>query len=140
MTKDCRTYTNDEIYFLSKTLSEAFEGEEDKLFPAKIIYLIQKNKESLFPIALDIEESRLNILSKFDIDINGENVTIPNEKIEEINKELASILEMEQEVDIYLIEYDDLDKLELTQKQMDALMFMVENPFDIIEAEEEEEE
>ena len=139
--KEMRNYSNDEIYFISRNLSEAF-SEENKTYPAKVSYLISKNMQTLFPLAIEVEKTRLEILKKNGVNLEDtdENVTIPAEKIDDINNELASILIIKQEVPIYLISFEDLDNMELTQKQTESLMFMIQEPQEEILIEEGEEE
>ena len=47
--------------------------------------------------------------------------------MDEVNKELVDLLTLEQEVQIYTINIDNLsDDLALTTAQMEAIMFMIE--------------
>jgi hypothetical protein len=61
------------------------------------------------------------------LDTESQQYIIPPEKIEEVNKELMDLLSLEQEVQIYMININNLsDDLSLTTAQMEALMFMIE--------------
>jgi hypothetical protein len=119
--------TNNEIYSYAIALNEAFAGGEQKL-PVKINFYLQKNKKTLMALGQDIEESRMNIVRSFgEASEDGESYKIPADKINAAQKEVMDLLELEQEVEIYKINIDNLpEDLSLTTAQMEAIMFMVE--------------
>lgn len=121
------TLTNNEIYIYAKNLIEAFNDRDQKL-PIKINFYLQKNKNTLIELASSIEIARMEIAKNYgNFDTESQQYIIPPEKIEEVNKELADLLSLEQEVQIYMINIDNLsDDLSLTTAQMEALMFMIE--------------
>lgn len=119
--------TNNEIYLYAKNLIEAFNDKDQKL-PIKINFYLQKNKNTLIELAGSIEAIRMEIAKNYGtLDTESQQYIIPPEKIEEVNKELTDLLSLEQEVQIYMINIDNLsDDLSLTTAQMEALMFMIE--------------
>lgn len=119
--------TNNEIYSYAIALNEAFASGEQKL-PVKINFYLQKNKKILTSLGQDIEESRMGIVRSFgELTENGESYMIPAEKVSEAQKEIAELLALEQEVEIYKVNIDNLpEDLSLTTAQMEAIMFMVE--------------
>ena len=121
------TLTNNEIYIYAKNLIEAFNDRDQKL-PIKINFYLQKNKNTLIELASSIEIARMEIAKNYgNFDTESQQYIIPPEKIDEVNKELADLLSLEQEVQIYMINIDNLsDDLSLTTAQMEALMFMIE--------------
>lgn len=124
--------TNGEIYNINSILMDVFKEEDNThYFSAKINFLIQKNKKNITDAAFAVEKVRLEIINKY----KTENNTIPQDKIEEVNKELNDLLTIEQEVHIYKIPFEDLENIEFTSAQANALMFMIDDP-----KEEEEEE
>lgn len=117
--------TNNEIYSINSNLMDVFKKEDNTYyFSAKINFLIQKNKKNIMDAAIDIEKVRLEIINKY----KGDNDQIPSDKIDEINKELNDLLNIEQEVTIYKIPFEDLEGIEFTSAQANALMFMIEDP------------
>lgn len=118
---------NNEIYAYAKSLIEAFSDKDQKL-PIKINFYLQKNKNTLIELASSIETARMEIAKNYGtLDSESQQYIIPPEKIEEVNKELMDLLSLEQEVQIYMINIDNLsDDLSLTTAQMEALMFMIE--------------
>lgn len=119
--------TNSEIYTYTNRLFEAFNDSEQKL-PIKISFYLQKNKNTLLSLAQDIEASRIEIAQTHGT-FNEETsqYDIPNDKLEEVNKELNDLLSLEQEVQIYTIDINSFsDDLTITTAQMEAIMFMIE--------------
>lgn len=119
--------TNNEIYTYTRQLMDAFQDGEQKL-PIKINFYLQKNKSTLLALAQDIEKARLEIAQNYGtLDENGEQFVIPPEKMEAAAKELEDLFTLEQDVNIYKINVDNLsDDLVMTAAQMEALMFMID--------------
>lgn len=119
--------TNNEIYTHTRQLMDAFQDGEQKL-PIKINFYLQKNKSTLLALAQDIEKARLEIAQNYGtLDENGEQFVIPPEKMEAAAKELEDLFTLEQDVNIYKINVDNLsDDLVMTAAQMEALMFMID--------------
>ena len=118
--------TNLEIYNIANKLLEAFSDEEQK-FPVKLNFFLQKNKKLLVTLAQEIEESRINIAKTYgQLNENGSFIIAP-ENTEKAQGELNALFNIEQNVDIMKINYNELDpNMELTSAQMEALMFMIE--------------
>lgn len=119
--------TNNEIYSYAVALNEAFANGDQRL-PIKVNFYLQKNKNTLVTLAQDIEESRMDIVSSFGaLTEDGASYKIPADKINEAQKEIEDLLALEQEVEIYKVNIDNLpEDLSLTTAQMEAIMFMVE--------------
>jgi hypothetical protein len=118
---------NSEIYAYAAALTEAFSDKDQKL-PIKINFYLQKNRNKLIEIAQEIEQSRLEIAKTYGT-LNEETMqyAIAPDKVEEAQKELADLFNLEQEVQIYTINIDNFsDDLTITTAQMEALMFMIE--------------
>ena len=77
----------------------------------------------------EIEESRIKVIREFGEEKDGQ-VQIPNEKVEEVNKEIAELFDIEQEMNIFMISFEDIENLEFTSAEMSALLFMIEDPED----------
>ena len=118
--------TNMEIFGLSKALNEAFNNEE-KYLPAKLNYYITKNKNVLAQLTDSIEEVRLNIIKQFGVLEEGQDYySFSPENTKIANQELANLLNITQQVDVLMIHLADLEQLEFTPRQMQALLFMIE--------------
>ena len=119
--------TNTQIYNYANNLFEAFNDGDQKL-PIKISFYLQKNKNTLLQLAQDIETSRIEIAKTYGtLDEETNQYIIPPEKMEDANKELNDLFSLEQDVQIYTINIDNLsDDITITTAQMEAIMFMIE--------------
>ena len=133
-------FTNEEIYIISESLLTAFEKEDNEYYiPAKINFLIQRNKNLLLEAAKDIEMVRLDIINKYCTKEKNEKVFMPKENIETVNQELSDLLSIEQNIPILKISFNDLDNIKFTSAQMKAIMFMI-NDDELMEEYEEDED
>ena len=57
---------------------------------------------------------------------NDDTYIISKENREVAQKELDDLIEMEQEIPILKLKFSDIENLEFTMNQMEALMFMIE--------------
>lgn len=119
--------TNLEIYNIANNLLEAFSDNTQKL-PVKVNFFLQKNKKTLLNLAQEIEEERINIAKNYgNLDPETGNYSVSVEHIEAAQQDLNNLFNIEQDVNIAKINYNDLDpNMELTTAQMEALMFMIE--------------
>lgn len=106
---------NYEIYNYTLSLQDVFNDNE-KYIPIKLNFIIQRNKKFLYDLTVDIETARQNIINREDL------------SIEEKNKELHILEQMEQDVNIKKINIDSIvnDNIELTSEQMKAILFMID--------------
>ena len=114
--------TNLEIYSIANNLMKAFDDNNQR-FPIKVNFFLQKNKKTLINLAQEIEEARINIAKKYGVlDSDASNYAITQENILPAQEELNQLFNIEQDVDIKKINFDDLDpNMELTTAQMEAL-------------------
>lgn len=125
------TFKNFEIYNLADTLLRAFadeEGNSQKL-PIKLSYTIKKNTNKLKAIAEDIEKSRVELIKKYgEATEDGQGFMVKPESEEKANVEFTELMALEEDIDIHMIDINSLsDDIELTNAQMDAIMFMIKD-------------
>ena len=116
---------NGMIYQYALTLNEALNNN-DLQMPVAVIFSIEKNKQTLMTVAQDVEKYRMDIIKKYGEEVDG-NYNVPQDKIEIANKELQDLFSIEQEVNIYKFNIEDLGDIKLTSNQMDAILFMIED-------------
>ena len=116
---------NGMIYQYALTLNEVL-NDNDLQMPVAVIFSIEKNKQTLMAIAQDVEKYRMDIIKKYGEEVDG-NYNVPQDKIEIANKELQDLFSIEQEVNIYKFNIEDLGDIKLTSNQMDAILFMIED-------------
>lgn len=118
--------TNYQIFEYMQNLFNIIEN--DNLYiPVKANFLIQKNIKIIAAAGEEIEKSRLQVAQHYGVlDSEKNQYIIPQDKIAEANKEINDLFSIEQDLDIKTFKLDDLGKAEFTPKQMQAIMFMVE--------------
>ena len=120
-------FNNNEIYQLANVIAETLENLNTYI-PAKSNFFLQKNIQTITIAAQDIEKSRLEIAKHYgQLDENEQQYKIPEDKIEEVSKELNDLLSIEQELDIKTFSIEDLGSAEFTPAQMQAIMFMIKD-------------
>lgn len=117
---------NSEILGFNNIYNEAFVNES-RYFPANVTFYLYKNLHELSNSLESIDESRNNIIKHFG-KINEETgeVSVEPDKIEKVNKELALLLDLEQEVNLFKIPLSWLSDIEFTPKQMQLLWCMID--------------
>jgi hypothetical protein len=120
--------TNNEIYSHANRLLVEFSNSAELKLPIKINFYLQKNIQTLKALALEIEENRMSIVANYGkMNKETSSYEILPDKVADAQKELADLLSLEQEVQIYMIDINHLDdNVILTMSQMDALMFMIQ--------------
>ena len=116
---------NGMIYQYALTLNEVL-NDNDLQMPVAVIFSIEKNKQTLMAVAQDVEKYRMDIIKKYGKEVDG-NYNVPQDKIEIANKELKDLFSIEQEVNIYKFNIEDLGDIKLTSNQMNAILFMIED-------------
>lgn len=119
--------TNAEIYGLNNALSTAFNSEE-RYLPAKINFYIQRNKNILAQLNESIESTRMDIIKRYGtpVEDDEQSYDFSKENLRLANNELSDLLNIVQDVSIVMVHLSDLAELEFTPKQMQALLFMIE--------------
>lgn len=117
--------SNQQIFQYSQDIVNNFSKDE-KYYPAKFNFYLQKNLKTLMNSVDEIEQSRNNTIKHYGKQVNGNEYTIPPEKIQLVNAELQELSNIEQDVNIYMVKLQDIEELEFTPQQMNALMFMIE--------------
>lgn len=102
-----KNYDLYKLYEVLFTLSH----KENIILPIKVGYVCLKNKNLLEPYYNAINDSRLRIIQKYaEQDENGD-LRVPKNKIEEANKELQEVLDMEEtDIKIQKININDIQE------------------------------
>lgn len=116
---------NGTIYQYALTLNEALNNN-DLQMPVAVLFSIEKNKQTLMAVAQDVEKYRMDIIKKYGEEVDR-NYNVPQDKIEIANKELQDLFSIEQEINIYKFNIEDLGDIKLTSNQMNAILFMIED-------------
>ena len=96
-------------------------------FCINIHFYIQKNRELLLKAYEDMEKIRLNVFNKYGTYNSEEkSFSFKTEQIEDINNELDDFKNIQYDINFLKVKLSDLEGLEFTLEQMEALMFMIE--------------
>lgn len=120
-----RLFTNNQIYKIATIISEN-PFKNDTYIPIKFNFYIQRNIEAMLQEYQKIEKHRNDIFKHYGT-MTGDQFTIPQEKIEEVNKELESLGEIKQEVNITMIPLSAIEELSLTTGELKSIMFMIDD-------------
>lgn len=128
--------TNFEIYDTTEKLLKAFSEDETQKLPIKLSFCIQKNIKKMRAAAEEIEKSRMSLLEKYGNPTeDGRGYEVPNENIETVNQEFSDLMEIEQDIAIHMIDINSIsDTVELSNAQMEAMMFMIKDEDEAQEA------
>ena len=120
------TFNNYQIYEYAQVFNDLFE-KQDLYIPVKANFVIQKNIRTITMAGSEIEEARLKIASQYgELNESQDSFIIAPDKLEKANQEIMDLFSIEQDLDIRMIKLEDLGDAELTAKQMQTLMFMIE--------------
>lgn len=119
-----KTMSNIDIYNTASILLEAFKDEMS--LPVKVNFYLQKNMNGIVEMAKEIDKTRMEIIEKYgELDEESGNYTFKEDVIDTVNKELADLFSLEQDVKINQIELDWFGSVELSSVQMAAIMYMI---------------
>lgn len=117
--------TNQEIYEKATEITVAFSNET-KYIPVKLNFAIQKNLSVLLKLKEEIENNRVKIASEYGkLNSEGTQFIIEKENREKVEQELNDLFTMEQEIDIRTCSLSQIEGIDLTMEQMQAIMFMI---------------
>ena len=57
--------------------------------------------------------------------VEGKDIVVPNEYVDEVNKKVNDLMEIENDVEIILVPIDAFEDLELNMEDIEGLMRMV---------------
>lgn len=119
-------YTNEQLYTILSNLNQEILSHEELMFPVKVNFYIQKNKNILIPLVQEIEDVRLKILSNYgEINEETQQYQLHPETMDQAIKEFNDLFAVKQMVNFCKIDLAELSSMALTMPQMDALIFMI---------------
>lgn len=121
-----KTMTNLEIYAYADALVNAFK--EEVTLPVKVNFYLQKNMTRMIEAGKEIEKTRVEIIQKYGTPTeDGQNIEVPVDSVEIVNKELEDLFALEQEIKVNEIALEAFDGIELTSSQVAAIAFMIKD-------------
>lgn len=108
-------------------LYECLKTLKDAKLNIKTSLKIIRNIRNLEQEVHDFEQAKNQIIQKYGVVNTEENtITVPENKIAEAQVELNEIVQQEVDVNILLFTIDELDSLELSLEQVNALFDFIE--------------
>lgn len=121
------TLKNSEIYNYANALAQEFGQQEVKL-PLKVNFYLQKNLKELVTLAQDIEQQRVSIAQEYGtLNEETQQYEIPPENIDSASRKLNELFNLTQDVKIYKVKLDAFGDTDISNAQMQALLFMIED-------------
>lgn len=118
--------TNLEIYAYADALVNAFK--EEVTLPVKVNFYLQKNMTRMIEAGKEIEKTRVEIIQKYGVPTeDGQNIEVPVDSVEIVNKELEDLFALTQEIKVNEIALDAFDGIELSSTQVAAIAFMIKD-------------
>lgn len=118
--KITKTMNNLDIYNSAIAIVENFK--EDLNLPVKVNFYLQKNITSMIEMGKEIEQTRESIINKY----KNESGEISEDKIEEANKEITDLFNLEQEVSFNSLKLEWFEDINLSTQQVVAISYMIE--------------
>lgn len=125
--------TNNFIFQYTESLHSVV-NEDGLKFSAKVNYVIQKNLKNFLEIYQELDKERTELIQGYAKSI-GEDGLVDfgtPENAKKAEEEYADLMNMKQDVKVIKFKLDDLGDAQLTPKQMEVLMFMIEDE-DVVE-------
>lgn len=120
---------NTEIYNIASALVNLYNqmAENNMKFPVKVNFYFSKNMKTLVDMAQELDTERNTIITKFGApDKDDPNkINIDPDKVDDANKELVDLFNLEQEVAINTIDLECFDGIEMTPQEVEAISFMI---------------
>lgn len=121
---------NGDILAAYETLQRISDDPNLK-FNVALGYMLAKNKEILRQEAVIIYNMRREIIMEHG-KIDGNEITVPSEYVDEINQKIDDLMNIESDVKIRQIPIDLLDKYELSMEDIEGLKELIQ-PFGFTE-------
>lgn len=100
----------------------------DLKFSVALGYTMAKNKEKLRQEAVIIYQMRRDIILEHG-EPDGKDIVVPNKYVDEVNRKIDELMEIENDVQIMQVPVDLFDTIELNMEDIEGLSGMIQ-PFD----------
>ena len=118
---------NGEVLELYETLQRISQNKELK-FSVALGYTMAKNKEKLRQEATIIYGLRRDIIMEHGR-VDGNDIIVPNEYVDEVNKKVNDLMEIENDVEVIKVPVNLFENIELNMEDIEGLSDMIQ-PFE----------
>lgn len=118
--------TNKEILSIYEGLQKLRESANRRL-PARTSFAIIRNLKTLQPIVEDIQTAYSELIYKYAEPVEGDKFKVKDGCLETFNTEVTNLYAVENDVPIIKIKFSDIENLDFTLAETEALYFMIED-------------
>ena len=111
---------NSDIVKIYETLINIY-NQKDMKFSAKIAFSLIRNINLLQPYYTNIMEVREDLIRNNGLELADGTYQIPQDSIDFINQELQDLLDIECEIELNKINFEDFPQLQLTLNEWESL-------------------
>lgn len=115
---------NGDVIELYETLQRISENKELK-FNVALGYAMAKNKEKLRQEATIIYKMRRDIIMEHG-KIDGKDITVPAEYVDEVNKKINDLMEIENDIQLTQVPIELFSDIELNMEDIEGLSGMIQ--------------
>ena len=112
--------TNEEILKVYKGIADL--SKNNIVLNIKTSYILAKNRQLLASYVQIIEEKKIELYQKYGTINEDATVTIPKENMQTLEKELKTLMEIKNKVEITKITLDDLGENKISIEILENLM------------------
>lgn len=116
---------NGDVLTAYKTLQRISSNPELK-FNVAVGYVLARNKEKLRQESTIIYDMRRKILLEYG-EINGNEITVPKEYIDDVNQKINELMNIENDVQLQQIPIELIEKYELNMEDIEGLKEMIQS-------------
>lgn len=117
---------NGEVLNMYQTLTR-ISNNPDLKFGVALGYTMAKNRERLRQEATIIYQMRQDIIMEHG-KLDGKDIVVPNEYVDEVNKKVNELMELENDVSVIQVPVELFDTIELSMEDIEGLSGMIQ-PF-----------
>lgn len=115
---------NGEVIELYETLQRISENKDLK-FNVALGYTMARNKEKLRQEATIIYKMRRDIIMEHG-KIDGKDITVPAEYVDEVNKKINDLMEIENDIQLTQVPVELFNNIELNMEDIEGLSGMIQ--------------
>lgn len=118
---------------LNKDIISTFEGLQNlrqaanRRLPARTSFAIVRNSKILQPIVEDIQAAYNELIMKYAEPVEEDKFRVKQENMKDFTTELNSLYNLDTDIQIVKIKFADIENLELSLEEIEALYFMIED-------------
>lgn len=117
----------------NQDIVSSFEGLQklrqaaSRRLPARTSFAIIRNIKTLQPIVEDIQAAYNELIMKYAEPVEGDKFRVKEENMQDFTIELNNLYNLDTDVPIIKIKFADIENLDFSLEETDALYFMIED-------------